>query len=144
MASDDDVFNTDTIRVDYHDLGDLDPYEVIQLLAEEHPHDSFAWQPEEGDSWLAGRILLGRNNGGESVCVQCAPGPQWTDWVDTPCETHEPEFTLEDLERALPSITERQEAAIDRAEECDHWQQQCFPQGGCGCPCTYCEVREEE
>lgn len=96
----DDVCNTDMIRVAKNDLGDLDPYEAIRLLAERHPEDCYAWEPFENE-WEAGAVVIGRNIGPEEFCSQCGtPFPLWTNMVDVPCEEHEPTYTLDDLNAA--------------------------------------------
>lgn len=138
----DDVYNTDAIRVD--NLEGYDPYEVMAEMAKRNPHMTFAWEDLDDDSGDLGRFHLGRFVEWRYVCRKCPlpdDGMWWTDMIHEECDTHA--FTLADLERMLPSITERYEAEIDRDEDCCHPNSQCFPQGGCGCSCGGCGMVED-
>ena len=146
---DDDRMNADAICVSFDDLSGLDPYEVIMKLAERNPAECYAWEPVDHE-WKAGYILTGSNSGVEEVCRDCESlAPWWTNMVEVPCGRHRD--PMDDLMGAMTTmslappecdhINSRADCAMCRTlfNPCNHWQQQCFPQGGCGCPCTGCE-----
>lgn len=149
-----DRMNADMICLSHDNLSGLDPYEVIEQLAQRNPTECYAWEPVD-HIWKAGYILTGTNHGPEEVCRDCHTtlAPWWTNMVEVPCGNHRD--PMDDLMGAMTGLSVsgvRQTRECDHVDslpdcmvcnhlfnECQHWQQQCFPQGGCGCPCTGCE-----